>query len=94
MVKVNWTFEVLEQLEDIAQYHEKYSVSYASMLIERILSYERKLKEFPKIGRIVPEYQLDSIREIIYKNYRIVYRINNEKEIDVIAVHHSSSPLI
>jgi toxin ParE1/3/4 len=32
------------------------------------------LKDNPKIGRIVPEIGVPSIREFIFGNYRIVYR--------------------
>lgn len=49
-----------------------------------------KLASFPALGRIVPEYSDDSIREIIKGQYRIVYRINMDQEsICIIAIHHS-----
>jgi len=31
------------------------------------------LIDFPNKGRIVPELSINQIREILYKNYRIVY---------------------
>lgn len=50
----------------------------------------KKLSSFPNLGRIVPEYSDDTIREIIKGQYRIVYRINmNDETICIIAVHHS-----
>jgi plasmid stabilization system protein ParE len=36
------------------------------------------LGHFPKIGRIVPEFEdifYDKYREIIYENFRIIYKI-------------------
>ena len=54
----------------------------------------KKLSSFPNLGRIVPEYSDDTIREIIKGQYRIVYRINlNDKSIYIIAVHHSKRNL-
>ena len=50
----------------------------------------KDLSSFPHLGRIVPEYSDDSIREIIKGQYRIVYKINTvKKSICIIAIHHS-----
>jgi toxin ParE1/3/4 len=32
---------------------------------------------FPGIGKVVPEYQNPDIRELIYRNYRLVYKIKS-----------------
>jgi len=47
---------------------------------------------FPEIGRIVPEYADPKMREIIYRNYRIVYRIE-ERIVEIITVFHGSKLL-
>jgi toxin ParE1/3/4 len=44
-----------------------------------------RLQEFPTSGRIVPEYRNEIIREIIFRAYRIVYRIHYELDICEIA---------
>jgi hypothetical protein len=33
---------------------------------------------FPRSGRVVPEFNLDHIREIIAGEYRIVYRVESD----------------
>jgi plasmid stabilization system protein ParE len=33
------------------------------------------------MGRVVPEFGVPSIREIIFKSYRIVYRVNHESRV-------------
>jgi plasmid stabilization system protein ParE len=48
------------------------AVSFGNALVERALS----LSAFPERGRIVPELGLKDVREIIFKSYRIVYRIS------------------
>lgn len=54
-----------------------------------------KLSDFPRQGRIVPEYADENIREIIKGQYRIVYKIDEEKQIIVVvAVHHSKKHLL
>ena len=44
-----------------------------------------RLREFPKAGRIVPEYRNDDLREIILRPYRIVYRIDHDRSLCEIA---------
>jgi plasmid stabilization system protein ParE len=43
---------------------------------------------FPRLGRQVPEFEDEMLREIIFQNYRIVYRIDGER-IGVVAVRHA-----
>jgi len=50
-----------------------------------------RLQEFPELGRIVPEYRTADIREIIFRTYRIVYRVNHAVRLCEIArVWHSA----
>ena len=44
---------------------------------------------FPKIGRVVPELDEPNIRELILRNYRIIYRILGEK-IQIVRLFHGS----
>src|SRR5262245_13115016 len=69
-----WTQQALERLTEIRQYlTENASISTATKLIDRIISRAEGLLEFPYMGRIVPEFYLDDLREIIEGKYRIVY---------------------
>jgi toxin ParE1/3/4 len=56
-----------------------------------LISGTDRLREFPSIGRIVPEYRSDNIREIIFRPYRVVYRVNYQENLCEIArVWHSA----
>lgn len=44
-------------------------------------------------GRMVPELERPEIRELIYKNYRIIYHVVSIERIDVLAVHKGLRPL-
>jgi len=46
-----------------------------------------ELKEYPNIGRIVPELSNDSIRERIIYSYRIVYKKYPGKILIVAIIH-------
>ena len=53
-----------------------------------------RLQEFPESGRIVPEYRNAVIREIIFRPYRIVYRVHPDSKVCEIArVWHSARGL-
>ena len=78
MGKIHWSKTARQNLEEIADYIAQDSPFYAINFVERILQEAEKLSDFPKIGRIVPEFKKETIREILFHNYRIVYMIGNE----------------
>ena len=54
-----------------------------------------KLEQFPRLGRVVPEYSDGSIREIIKSQYRIVYKIDEKQNnIVILTIHHSKRTLV
>ncbi len=92
MVKIVWTERSLTDLEDIAEYIAKDSVRYAKLTIDKILNETEILATQPRLGRIVPEINDKSFREIIIGNYRIIYEYDNMK-INILTVHHSRRDL-
>jgi len=62
------------------------------MFAQRIVSIVEAIPSFPETGRIVPEYRRQDLREKIYRNYRIVYRIKADA-IEIVAITHGSKPL-
>lgn len=82
-----WSPEALEDIKSIAEYIERDSLFYAKAVVEKIFKSMENLKEFPKMGRIVPELEKEDIRELIVYSYRLVYQIQ-ENQILVIAVIH------
>ena len=47
-------------------------------------------KQFPLIGRVIPEIGNENFREIIYGNYRIMYKLVTKERIDLLTIFHSS----
>jgi toxin ParE1/3/4 len=91
MVKIIWTQRSLTDLKSIADYISKDSVKYASLTLERIIDVTRHLETNPRIGRMVPEVgRNDRIREIIFGNYRIIYKITSLQTVHILTVHHSA----
>jgi toxin ParE1/3/4 len=92
MVKVIWTAHSIDDLKEIMNYISRDSVKYAYILKDNIFNLTEKLIKYPRIGRIVPEYKQDSIRELIYKNYRIIYLIKTES-IEILTIFHGTRRL-
>ena len=88
-MKVNWTNHAIGQLIDIHDYILNDSKFYAKIVVDRITKSTKKLQVHPQIGRKVPELNQHNIREIIHGNYRIIYKLENEK-IDILSVVHSA----
>ena len=73
MVSVNWSNRVFDDIDSTADYLATYSKRYASAFVDNVFSKVERLKQFPEMGRMVPEINRPEIRELIYKQYRIVY---------------------
>ena len=94
MAKIIWTQRSLTDLKTIAEYISQDSLRYASLTIERIINVTLYLETNPRIGRMVPEVgKQDTIREIIFGNYRIIYNISSPELIHILTVHHTSRQL-
>lgn len=89
MVEIKWTDNALKELDNIANFISKDSPKYAPILVKQIYEMISHLEQFPKFGRKVPEYNDPNLREILYKNYRIIYLIK-QKHIEIISIIHGS----
>jgi len=92
MVKIKWTNHALVELDDIANYISKDSAKYAQILVKQIYEMVSHIKQYSKLGRIVPEYGNPKLREILYKTYRIIYLIKKE-HIEIISIMRGSRKL-
>ena len=92
MVKVVWTEFAIEDLRSIHTYISQDSNVYADRLVEKLVARVRQLEFHPKSGRVVPEFNFETLRELIEGNYRIIYKINSDS-IGVVRVHHSARQL-
>lgn len=65
-----------KDIQNIFDYISDDSIKYANLTTENINSRIADLEIFPFLGRMIPELQNQQYRELIYKNYRIVYKIS------------------
>ncbi len=85
--KLIWSPQAIEDIQAIAEYIARDSTVYAESTVERIFQAPERLIQFPKLGRIVPEKNDDSIRELFVFQYRIIYEIL-ASEIHILTVVH------
>lgn len=94
-MKVVFSSAAQKDLSDVLRYISKNKPQAALTRAAEIKTSVLKLENFPHLGRIVPEYSDAGIREIIKGLYRIVYKIDSEKDtIVILAVYHSKKLLI
>ena len=84
-MKLLWTKESLIKLQEIETYISSDNPIAAIELIDKIILLAESLTENPEKGRIVPELSLSQIRELIYKNYRLVYLLK-KNSIEILTV--------
>lgn len=92
MGQVIWSRASLRHLQAVHEYIAQDSPTWASRfcrsLIERV---DSTLRAFPRSGRAVPEFGEESLREVLYRSYRIIYRADpNSPDVTVLAVMHGS----
>lgn len=91
-MKVFWTNNALAHLVAIFEYISQDSSFYAQKMVDRLTGRSQQAGQFPMSGRAVPEYDLDDVRELIERPYRIIYRIRRDR-IEVLAVIHGAQQL-
>lgn len=92
MVRIIWSDLALDDLRSIFEFISIDSVFYAGRQIHRLIERTDQLMEFPHSGRIVPEFNNESLRELIEGNYRIVYSTSNG-QVEIVRVHHAAKQI-
>jgi toxin ParE1/3/4 len=82
-----WTESALADVEGIVAYIGRDSPHYAALTAERIVESVERLGEFPLQGRVVPEFDDPDLREVFWRDYRIVYRVESDRVAIVAVVH-------
>ena len=91
-MKIIWSPLAVDRSSEIADYIAQDKPSAAEKWINTVFSKVEQLESSPEIGRIVPELNNAQFREIIYGNYRIIYRIG-KKQISILTIRHGKQIL-
>ena len=61
----------------------------ARSFVSRLRKYASKLRNFPELGAIVEEYNDPTIRDIVFRGQRILYRYDGVWVV-ILAIYHAS----
>jgi len=89
MAKLVWSPRALGDLESICDYIARDSDRYARLFAERVIRLVETIPRHPLLGAVVPEYEREDLRERLFQNYRIVYRISGEV-VEILTVYHGA----
>jgi len=86
-MRVIWSPLAIERITEIARYIAEDNLAAAQKWVEAIFVKVEQVRAAPASGRIVSEVNRKEIREILFGNYRIVYRAE-PKHISILTVRH------
>lgn len=77
---VSFAESAASDLEGIQAYYDSEGAAETGRrLIEELVSAIERLADHPKSGRVVPEFNIEYLREVIKPPFRIVYRCDKKK---------------
>jgi toxin ParE1/3/4 len=86
-MKIVWTQTAIDRAIEIHDYIQKDRPASARKWVEAVIEKTSKLSALPKVGRKVPETNLDNMRELILGNYRIIYKVTKDA-IHLMTIRH------
>jgi plasmid stabilization system protein ParE len=89
MAEVTWAPSALADVDSIAEFIARDSCDQAYLFVRRLFDAADHLRGLPFLGRVIPEVNDPSCREIIYGAYRIMYRVEND-EVWITGVIHGA----
>ena len=89
MAVVRWSPQARADLAAIEDYYLDVAPAFADVVVDGLLASTRRLEAFPLSGRRVPEIDDPLIREVVWREYRVIYWAD-EARVDVLTVLHSS----
>ena len=73
--KIIWSLQARDDLREVVSFIAADNPTVAESFGFRLMSKVDMLANFPLMGRVVPEEDDESIREIILRPYRIIYLV-------------------
>ncbi len=93
-MKVFFAESAVGDLQDIVRYYEQQLVpQVGEKFVADIIDHVQTQSDHPEIGRVVPEFDAQNIRELIHPPFRIVY-VSEESSIYVARVWRSERMLV
>ena len=88
-MRVEWSQTAADELNAIHSRLAETSPDYADRMIDRLTRRAAQIALFPNSGRVVPEFGLPRVRELIEGPYRVIYRVKTQR-VEILAVLHGA----
>ncbi len=77
---ISFAVSAVKDLDAIrTRYSDQHAPATGDKLLEEIICQIERLGPFPESGRMVPEFGIATLREIILPPFRIIYRLDENK---------------
>jgi len=86
-MRVVWSPLAVERAAEAASYIAKDNPSAARRWVDGLFEATETLGRLPERGRRVPELRRPDVRELLWGNYRIVYRVETRR-VAILTVRH------
>ena len=90
--RVTWSRQARHGLDEILGYIARDSPSAAERMLDEVIGAAESLSALGERGRIVPELDEPTVRELLVGRYRLIYEVG-AAEIVVLAVVHGARSL-
>ena len=91
-MKIVWSPLALRRANEIADYIAADNPAAARQWLLDLFGAVKRLENFPRSGRVVPEAKRENIREIFHGKYRVIYRVK-AKSVAILTVRHGRQQL-
>jgi toxin ParE1/3/4 len=89
--KVIWSPSARLDLKEIVSYIAEDNAEIAQRFGLSLIDATKSLASFPEKGRVVPELRSPQVREVIFRPYRIIYRVQGAQSvIEIVRVWHAA----
>ncbi|PYI93414.1 MAG: type II toxin-antitoxin system RelE/ParE family toxin [Verrucomicrobia bacterium] len=89
--KLIWSPVSRDDLHDIVRFIASDNPERAESFAYELMARTDMLQDHPEIGRSVPEHRNVTVRELIFRPYRIVYRVDHERKVvEIVRVWHAA----
>ncbi|NEN92803.1 MULTISPECIES: type II toxin-antitoxin system RelE/ParE family toxin [unclassified Okeania] len=85
--KVVWSSKAIDDVDAIASYIARDSVSYAAAVVHRVINVTKNLLHNPLQGEVVKEFGDESYRQDYAYSYRVLYQVKGDLVIVAAVIH-------
>lgn len=92
MARIIWTDSAIGDLRAIGEFYSRSSPEFAGAIVTDLYESVGRLADYPQSGRVVPELDGQTLRELIHRGFRIIYEVGDD-ELHVLTVLHARQDL-